>query len=356
MGNAISMYMRGGAVNANNNSSSEVVYDKLLNKILPPSIRIIGYRLVPDDFDARFSCRARSYRYFFDAYKLNLAKMSQAASLLVRKADFRNLCYMDVVAVSNFVREVYSATIRDASTEKEIDVVADASGFVDHHRMCYLDIRANAFLYHQIRCIMTVLISVGAELEEPSIVTDLLDIEVKFPRKPVYPLAEPTALFLWNCEYEWKNSNNNNSADDAGWKYDETTMKQTFLRELDFDIGQARVKAAACECMKHMMLNELNVVVRESPIPPTALFLFPFHQQTMSSAASQQHTTYEAIKTNCYVKLVNREKDKTYEEKVASLSGKRKERHGENMGKQQSDNKESGNRRDREEEEEQGGD
>ena len=36
-----------------------------INKCLPDDIRILAYADVPEDFDARFSCIFREYKYFF---------------------------------------------------------------------------------------------------------------------------------------------------------------------------------------------------------------------------------------------------------------------------------------------------
>lgn len=43
--------------------------------------------------------------------------------------------------------------------------------------MYYLEIVGHAFLWHQIRCIMAVLVLIGQGNEDPSIITELLDVE-----------------------------------------------------------------------------------------------------------------------------------------------------------------------------------
>jgi tRNA pseudouridine38/39 synthase len=40
-----------------------------------------------------------------------------------------------------------------------------------------LTIRGRSFLWHMVRCLVTVLVSVGRRLEEPAVVRALLDIE-----------------------------------------------------------------------------------------------------------------------------------------------------------------------------------
>ena len=43
----------------------EVNYIKVLNRALPDYIRVVSWAPVDKDFNARFSCKSRSYRYFF---------------------------------------------------------------------------------------------------------------------------------------------------------------------------------------------------------------------------------------------------------------------------------------------------
>jgi tRNA pseudouridine38/39 synthase len=66
--------------------------------------------------------------------------------------------------------------------------------------MCELTIKSNAFLWHQIRCIMGILFLVGYEQEKPEIIKDLLDIK-NCPRKPQYNLAHYIPLNLFYCHY-----------------------------------------------------------------------------------------------------------------------------------------------------------
>src|SRR3990167_1834113 len=48
---------------------------------------------------------------------------------------------------------------------------------------------------------MTILESVGSGADQPSVVSELLDIE-KNPSKPGYKLAEPEPMLLSQCEYD----------------------------------------------------------------------------------------------------------------------------------------------------------
>lgn len=69
--------------------------------------------------------------------------------------------------------------------------------------MCQLIITSQAFLWHQIRCLMGVLFLIGERKEEAEIMLELLNIE-NCPKKPQYNLAHEIPLNLWYCEYDTK--------------------------------------------------------------------------------------------------------------------------------------------------------
>ena len=158
----------------------------VINKLLPPDIRFLAIRKVSVDFNARFKCKKRVYKYFQPVWKgLDLEIMKNASLLLVGKHDFRNFCKMDVAATTNFVREIYGVKFSLDENKSILEI----------------EITGNGFLWHQIRCVVSLLLLIAEGLEEPSLITELLDIE-QTPRKPLYPLADPSGLVLFDCEYD----------------------------------------------------------------------------------------------------------------------------------------------------------
>ncbi|XP_073505164.1 tRNA pseudouridine(38/39) synthase [Phyllobates terribilis] len=171
----------------------EVRYTQMLNRVLPPDIRVLSWAAVPSSFSARFSCRSRTYRYLFPRAQLDVAMMDQAARMLEGTHDFRNLCKMDVAnGVLNFVRTVISARVEPVPEGLE-----EAGPFQLYH----LKIKGLAFLYHQVRCIMGVLFLVGQGKEEPEVIRELLDVE-RNPCKPQYNMAVEFPLVLYDCEFD----------------------------------------------------------------------------------------------------------------------------------------------------------
>jgi tRNA pseudouridine38/39 synthase len=170
--------------------NEEIAYLTILNSMLPTDIRITAICLrPPKDFDARFSCLYRHYRYLFKKSNLDIELMQQAADKYKGVHDFRNFCKIDgSKQITNYFREVYRANIVPLDEE-----------------FYYLDLQGTAFLWHQVRCMMAILLLVGQKLELPTVVDDLLNVE-KYPSKPNYEMANDIPLVLYNCvfpEMEW---------------------------------------------------------------------------------------------------------------------------------------------------------
>lgn len=116
----------------------------------------------------RFDCKFRTYRYFFPRGCMDIDMMKEGSKHLEGIHDFRNLCKMDVAnGVVSFMREIKSAEIHLAS-KSLIDPSYD---------MLYLELVGSAYLWHQVRCIMAILMLVGQKLESPDVVAELLDVE-----------------------------------------------------------------------------------------------------------------------------------------------------------------------------------
>jgi tRNA pseudouridine38/39 synthase len=209
--------------------ADEIPYPSLLNRLLPPDIRILAWCPAPPlDFSARFSCRERRYRYFFtqpafvptphqlenpsvSASKvrdgwLDIAAMREAAKLFEGLHDFRNFCKIDPgKQISNFERRMFFADIEEvADSTSGLDFV-NGPEFVPPGnlekgcpKVYTFTLHGSAFLWHQVRCMVSILFLVGQGLEKPSIISELLDVG-KNPRRPMYEMASDTPLVLWDC-------------------------------------------------------------------------------------------------------------------------------------------------------------
>ncbi|CAN6674871.1 tRNA pseudouridine(38/39) synthase [Trichomonascus vanleenenianus] len=224
--------------------SKELDYLHILNNLLPADIRAYEICLRPgDEFDARFSCISRHYKYLFLTEGLDIEAMNKAAGYFLGEHDFRNFCKVDPSKqISNFKRTVMAASI------------------VPHESipsMVYFDLKGTAFLWHQVRSMIAVLFMVGQKLEAPEMVRDLLDMS-KYPRRPVYEMAADFPLVLYDCEFppdmEWKSFRNGE------------TQERTYVKLHDLWYDQW-VKTAMVGEMKKMFEQcaHSEIPVKENP-------------------------------------------------------------------------------------------
>jgi len=216
------------------NHDVELDYVRILNAVLPSTIRVIAWQPVPLSFSARFSCTARTYRYFFHADGLSLDRMRVAARKLIGSHDFRNFCRVDPTVNTHFTRFVSDIQIKlcsevpedcvqvtsvwpctDGEWRKErrsrtskigsgrgsADAAVDATLEQPHpDTFCELIIHGNAFLYHQVRCMAGILFLVGRGVECEDLVERLLDPE-RTPNKPNYDMASELPLVLYDSHF-----------------------------------------------------------------------------------------------------------------------------------------------------------
>jgi len=164
----------------------EIDHLKVINKVLPSDIRFLGIRRVDEKFSARFDCKGRVYKYFQPVWNgLDIQRMQHASRLLIGEHDFRNFCKMDVTATTNYIRKIHTI---DFTVDNEKSVVE-------------IQIRGNAFLWHQVRCIVAILLMIGEGIEDEVLISELVDVE-KNPRKPLYRMADPSGLVLYDCLFD----------------------------------------------------------------------------------------------------------------------------------------------------------
>lgn len=210
----------------------ELPYPSILNRLLPPDIRILAWcPCPPSDFSARHSCRERRYRYFFtqpafapspnyfeqanasttkikDGW-LDIEAMRTAARAYEGVHDFRNFCKVDPSKQNrNYERRIFHADIEEVADHTGSLSHMSTEAFLPHSstgivgnsppKVYTFTLYGSAFLWHQVRHMVSVLFLVGQGLESPSIVPELLDVE-KNPRRPTYEMATDTPLVLWDC-------------------------------------------------------------------------------------------------------------------------------------------------------------
>lgn len=167
-----------------------------VNHFLPDDIMVKDACTVDDEFDARFSAKKKTYRYYFyisrfeqPRYKnylrvndnADVLLMRQALGYLVGEHDFKSFVARKS-GKTNFVRTIFAASIVNVEDN-----------------LYYLEITGNGFLYNMVRIIMGTLIKIGTRKCEPSFMKDIIDgKERALAGKTVGGLP----LVLWSVEYD----------------------------------------------------------------------------------------------------------------------------------------------------------
>lgn len=125
---------------------------------LPRDIRIKWVQPVIDDFHARYSARARAYRYIILNSAVPSAIFNDRTCWEFRSLDHDLMhdCAQMFVGEHDF-SSFRAVGCQSKSASRQVHEVS----VTRRDQLLYLDIRANAFLYHMVRNIAGTLISVG---------------------------------------------------------------------------------------------------------------------------------------------------------------------------------------------------
>lgn len=239
----------------------ELAYPRLLNRVLPPDIRVLAWcPSVPDSFSARFSCRQRRYRYLFTqpAYCpmpgthrrsmspledyperngwLDIAAMQDGARRFEGLHDFRNFCKANPSQqVSNFERRCIYANVEKVEdstlglpflNHKSLQSMSSAQS----PALYAFTAHGSAFLWHQIRHMVAVLFLIGQGLEQPGIIDELLNVEA-IPEKPMYEMADSHPLILSECRFPDLMADEANGEDSLQWIYPDGQQDESATRQ-----------------------------------------------------------------------------------------------------------------------------
>ena len=151
-----------------------------LNLQLPPDCWCTGYAEVAPEFHPRYDAKSRIYRYYFSKTPKDVAAMRRAAQCFIGRHNFTNF-----------------ARVRDKNPSRNILEIRVG----DDNEFVYLEVKAESFLWHQVRCMASALFQVGEGGEDECYITSLLDGKAGRPLQP----APAEGLILWetDCGVEW---------------------------------------------------------------------------------------------------------------------------------------------------------
>lgn len=146
-----------------------------INIQLPPDLWCTGFSEVPAAFHPRYDATSRTYRYYFSEIPREKEAVEKAARHFLGVHDFSNFAK---VGDKNPVRNILAIGI------------GEEDGFV------YLEVTAESFLWHQVRCMATALLRVGSGEQSEESVLRYLNGDAGRPLSP----APAGGLVLWETE------------------------------------------------------------------------------------------------------------------------------------------------------------
>jgi len=231
---------------------------------------------------------------------------------------------MNVENVSNYKRLIFEARV---VTPDENDVC---------RQICHFEIKGQAFLWHMIRNIVSVMFYVGKGLEQPTVVDDLFNIEA-MPRKPNYEMALDNPLVLHDCEF--KHVTPTHTAHNL-WeltrhyelKWEEASLVMAKARDALDSISKLPVSRSDVQNLQTNVLKKWRL--EGAPDSTTELADTEFVSwdsalQFLKSKGLQPKIHKEGV----HKPLKDRNGGTSYEEKINNLTGKRKERFEKNAEK-----------------------
>lgn len=186
----------------------EVLKRALNYHLRPHPISIIDAERLPEGsvFHARFSAQRRHYTYkilnqnyepvlhknlaLWVARSLNIAKMGEAAQLLIGKHDF-SLFRSTMCQSKSALKNISSLDITSPCTELHTLNTCNS-------REIYINVAAPSFLHHQVRFIIGALVAVGTGKEDLSYIKELLTPGCML-NKP--PLVAAHGLYFTKVSY-----------------------------------------------------------------------------------------------------------------------------------------------------------
>lgn len=129
----------------------ELNYISMINAFLPRDIRVLNWAPTLPDFNARFDCISRTYKYYFIKGDLNIHAMSEACKHFIGIHNFKNFCKS-----TNDI-ETFERTIIDAYISP-IDILESRFPWLSFY---IFTVQGRGFLYHQVRCMMGMLFRIG---------------------------------------------------------------------------------------------------------------------------------------------------------------------------------------------------
>jgi tRNA pseudouridine38-40 synthase len=187
---------------------------RALNAQLPEDIRILEVADALADFHARFSARAKKYRYqiragivgdpFTRAFvwqlpePLDVAAMASAAATLVGTHDFAAFQSAGT-EVASTVRTILGSNFRGPGGAAPLLPFESGADVFGPRQMFVYEVTADGFLRHMVRAIVGTLVEIGRGWRSVDSMTELVE---NGTRAQAGATAPPHGLFLVRVDYD----------------------------------------------------------------------------------------------------------------------------------------------------------
>lgn len=182
--------------------------------------------------------------------------------------------------------------------------------FLIRYSTVELVVEGSSFLWHQIRCIVAILLLIGERKEEPTIIDDLLNIE-KYPCKPQYTMCSESPLILFDCQYE-----------NIQWIYDHHELEKIIKHFQDIWLNNQT---------KAIMIRRMIDSLEEKMLKTESSYNDQNNKGATLSIKTNQRTLKQPYKSlqgksqsSNYVKFENRQKAHSLESRVDHYVQKRR--------------------------------
>ena len=181
-----------------------------LNDALPPSVRVNSIEVVSDDFHARHSAKAKTYRYriyrdaicppflaryvYHDPYPMNEEALRRSSEHVVGKHDFTSFAASDPERSARIAESREEGEEQGASNVRTIH----SSQWTRTNEELVYTVRGDGFLHHMVRNLVGTFLQVGKGALK---IEDVPRILAARDRSAAGPTAPACGLYLLSVEY-----------------------------------------------------------------------------------------------------------------------------------------------------------
>ena len=184
-----------------------------LNDILPLAVRVSRVEVVADDFHARHSARAKTYRYriyrkdicppflaryvFHDPYPMNEEAAMRASEYIVGKHDFTSFAASDPERSGRLAEATEEEAASQFGMTTNVRTIHFSQWMRTDEELVYT-VRGDGFLHHMVRNLVGTFLQVGKGTLK---VEDVPLILAAHNRSAAGPTAAACGLYLVSVEY-----------------------------------------------------------------------------------------------------------------------------------------------------------